>query len=243
MSNSVALPSTSPDPARSSSSVLPKLAGSLRPSAAFPTSLFCQQQRRQSGPLSNQRFTYLLQRRKFLDIDLVSFVVFLRAISGYPFQIRALQLFVLLRLNWRSVVQLLVVRVVVFGFWKTLDSTISVILDRAECLAEYGPLQLTTMFKRVYYGKKNDTLPGASVVVVVVSDGLNISHSPLFILWNKESCWRDSISGASPMDCLPSWSNTRSSFCKRKNPYVIQLSQTPTITYQASLETLPVTFL
>lgn len=64
-------------------------------------------------------------------------------------------------------------------------------LDRAECLAQYGgsvflpisqPLQLTTMFKRVYYGKKNDTLPGASVVVVVVSDGLNISHSPLFIL-------------------------------------------------------------
>ena len=136
MSNSVALPSTSPDPARSSSSVLPKLAGSLRPSAAFPTSLFCQQQQR-SGPLSNQRFTYLLQRPKFLDIDLVIIVVFFRAISGYPFQIRALRLFVLVRLNWRSVVQL-VVRVVVFGFCKTLDSTISVILDRAECLAQCG---------------------------------------------------------------------------------------------------------
>lgn len=44
------------------------------------------------------------------------------------------------------------------------------------------PLQLTTMFKRVYYGKKNDTLPGASVVVVVDSDGPKKSHSPLFIL-------------------------------------------------------------
>lgn len=135
----MALPSTSPDPARSSSSVLPKLAGSLRPSAAFPTSLFCQQQRRRSEPLSNQRFTYLLQRRKFLDINLVIFVVFLRAISGYPFQIRAFRLFVLVRLNWRSVVQL-VVRVVVFGFCKTLDSTISVILDRAECLAKLEDL-------------------------------------------------------------------------------------------------------
>lgn len=44
------------------------------------------------------------------------------------------------------------------------------------------PLQLTTTFKRVYYGKKNDTLPGVSVVVVVVSVGPKKSHSPLFIL-------------------------------------------------------------